>query len=145
MGLGAVPDVDAVLDEARDRLWRMLRTERDDKGIAVEGPVVEPHGMGDRVDRFDGRLDHPDPTIGQQAQRTDAILERMQPHDGPRLAQAHHEVRAAIDEDDLVGSREQVAQPGRGGDPAEATTEYDHAGHVGCLRFAGPDRLPRRA
>lgn len=130
---GTVPHVDAMLDEARNLLRCLFGPERDDQGIAVEGAVAEPYRVGRRVDRVDDSLDHLDPAIQEPAQRPDAFFERMRPHDSPGLAEAHHELAAPIDEDDLIGSRQQAAQPGRGGDPAETSTEDDHPCHLDCL------------
>lgn len=143
-----VPGVYPVLREAGNGLRHLLGPECDDDGVGVERLAVDLHAACDGVDLLDCALMDVDPLGPEVDQPANTRLEGPGADDGPCLPEAHREVGATVDEEDLVPRVEERSQPGRGRDATEARPEDDDSRHCAAshdarlCRDAMADRAP---
>ena len=124
----AIPHVDAVLDQPRYRLRGVLGAESDDHGIGRDRLAIDRRPDVRGIEPLDMTLPDHHPALRQPGQQASALGQRRLADDLPRLAQAHGEVGAAVDQDDLDSRREAAKRDGRG-DSAEAGPQDQHASH----------------
>ena len=124
---GEGPDVVPVLGEAGDEVGPGDGAERDHEVVGVEPAARRLGGPSRRVDRENLLLDDAHSTLPEQRPSPAALGDRAVPDERPQLAEAHRELRLAVDEHDLVLVPEQALQLDGGGDASEASAENERS------------------
>ncbi len=124
-----VVDVMAILWQARHGLGRQLGPQRHDQRVGLIAPAVHLGCAGGRVQMGERALHNADTMTLQRAQRPLPGLQRRLAHQAPRLAEAHHEVSAPVDDDHVVRGVQLIAQPPGRRQPAKTTPENENASH----------------
>ena len=126
-------DVERVLTQAGHRLGNRLGAERDDERVGLDALTADLGAAGRGVDRGDVGLHDLDVFGPQRRKRPHASFHPLAADDGRGLAEPHHEMGAAVDQDDLVLGVQEPAHAVRGGDAAESTAEDQNAVRHGAL------------
>ena len=124
----ALVEIQRALRQARHRLRRLLRPERDDEVVAGESPGRGLHAPRGGVDRHDFALHDLDLPGGEPRERSLALrrVAALPGHD-PQIRHAGREGLTALDHDDSAvrGARQQPQLTGHG-QAADAAAEHHH-------------------